>query len=123
MSKAYSYAPFHADNEMLQEVMSHHEITPQFISVVFSFRRQVNRLEEAFCDSLWAANSGNIQGTFDPHQIIPKINHATEASQSLSTFSSFLKSANLPAPLHIGQYGSSEFTIASMRLRDKAHGS
>jgi len=57
MSKAYSWASFNVPKEMLQEIIAQHDITPEILPMVFSFRRHTNRLEEAFSDSVWVSNA------------------------------------------------------------------
>jgi hypothetical protein len=62
MSKAYSWAPFSIDYDMLKEIMAHYNTTPEFLPVVLSFRRQTTRLEEAFADSVWVVESKPLWG-------------------------------------------------------------
>ncbi|KAH5367282.1 hypothetical protein HBI55_140910 [Parastagonospora nodorum] len=57
MSKMYSWASFDISQEMLRGIFAHHNVTPEFLPVVFSFRRHTNRLEEAFSDSIWVSDS------------------------------------------------------------------
>ncbi|RII18153.1 hypothetical protein CUC08_Gglean002243 [Alternaria sp. MG1] len=42
---------------MLQEIIVHHNITPEILPIVFSFRRHTNRLEEAYSDSVWVSDA------------------------------------------------------------------
>ncbi|RYN25717.1 hypothetical protein AA0112_g8545 [Alternaria arborescens] len=60
MSKAYSWAPFDIPKEMLQEIIAQLNVTPEILPVFFSFRRQTNRLEEAFSDSVWVSSSKDL---------------------------------------------------------------
>jgi hypothetical protein len=64
MSKAYSWASFNISQEMLREIIAHHNVTPEFLTVVFSFRRHTNRLEEAFSDRVWVSDSKDTTGKF-----------------------------------------------------------
>ena len=71
MSKAYSWAPFDIPKEMLQEIIAQLNVTPEILPVFFSFRRQTNRLEEAFSDSVWVSSSKDLTGEF--YVMIPSV--------------------------------------------------
>jgi hypothetical protein len=64
MCKAYSWASFNIPQEMLQEIIAHHNITPEILPIVFSFRRHTNRLEESYSDSVWVSDVKGCIGIF-----------------------------------------------------------
>ena len=50
---------------MLDEVLQYYNATSSTLEMIYSFRLQTNRLEEAYTDSPWIERNGPILGKFN----------------------------------------------------------
>ncbi|KAI9836443.1 MAG: hypothetical protein M1819_001475 [Sarea resinae] len=60
ISQRNSWAKLLITQEMLRKIMAHHKVMPEFLDVVYSFRRKTREIEEAFCGSVWPKKSGDM---------------------------------------------------------------